>query len=310
MMKNNKIWITGANGMVGKSLVSMLNKNPKYEVLETTRKDFDQTNQESVFNWFQKNKPDIVIITSALVGGIQYNSSNQADFLYQNSMILLNILNASLKHSKCRVICLGASCMYPKKSEQPYQETSIMSGNVEPTNEGYAISKILGLKYIQMINDQFKKNYMCIIPSATYGPNDSYDATKNHVIPALIKKIHDAKINNDNEVILWGSGEAYREFIYINDMAEGIIHILENYKKNEPINLGTGNEVTIKNLAILISKIVGFEGEINFDISKPDGMKRKILDSTKIETLGWKHKTSLKKGLEETYKNYLSILED
>lgn len=304
----DKIWITGANGMVGKSLVSRIRKEKEYDLVETTRSDFDQTNQEALDNWYRLHKPDIVIITSALVGGIQYNSSHQADFLYKNSMILLNILNASIKYSSKKVIVLGASCMYPKNSKQPFEESSIMCGNVEPTNEGYAISKILGLKYVQMINEQFQKNYICIIPAATYGPNDSYDISKNHVIPALIKKMHAAKISNENEVVLWGSGEVKREFIYIDDMANGILHILKNYKMNGPINLGTGLEISIKNLASQIAEIVDYNGKIIFDNTKPDGIERKILDSSKINALKWSYKTNLKDGLMRTYKDYLSTI--
>lgn len=305
-MKKTKVWITGANGMVGKSLANHIRKEKVYDLIETTRNDFDQTNQEALDSWFRSHKPNIVLITSALVGGIQYNSSHQADFLYENSMILLNILNASLKYCASKVIVLGASCMYPKNSKQPFKESSIMSGNVEPTNEGYAISKILGLKYVQMINQQFHKNYTCIIPAASYGPNDSYDTSKNHVIPALIKKMHYAKINKKNEVVLWGSGDVKREFIYIDDMTNGILHILKNYKMNEPINLGTGSEISIKNLASLISEIIGFNGKIIFDKTKPNGVERKILDSSKVKKLGWSHTTSLEDGIIKTYQNYLS----
>ena len=304
----NKIWITGANGMVGKSLSNTLRNNSKYELLRTTKNDFDQTDQEALYRWFESNNPDFIIITSALVGGIQYNSSHQADFLYQNSMILLNILNASLKFNAKKVVFLGASCMYPVNAAQPYKEESIMDGKVERTNEGYAISKILGLKYVQMINEQFKKNYICIIPAASYGPNDSYDSSKNHVIPALIKKMHDAKLKNHSEIVLWGSGNAKREFLYVDDMAQGIIYILENYKSNEHINLGTGFEITIKDLAKLISEVVNFKGEIKFDTSKPDGMDRKVLDSSKINNLGWTPKTSLKDGIIATYTNYLTTI--
>ncbi len=304
----NKIWITGANGMVGKSLSNTLRNNSKYELLRTTKNDFDQTDQEALYRWFESNNPDFIIITSALVGGIQYNSSHQADFLYQNSMILLNILNASLKFNAKKVVFLGASCMYPVNAAQPYKEESIMDGKVERTNEGYAISKILGLKYVQMINEQFKKNYICIIPAASYGPNDSYDSSKNHVIPALIKKMHDAKLKNHSEIVLWGSGNAKREFLYVDDMAQGIIYILENYKSNEHINLGTGFEITIKDLAKLISEVVNFKGEIKFDTSKLDGMDRKVLDSSKINNLGWTPKTSLKNGIIATYANYLTTI--
>ncbi len=301
----NKVWITGSNGMVGKSLLNHLSNNSEYSLVKTTRNDFDQTNQKAVNNWFELNKPEYVIITSALVGGIQYNKSHQAEFLYQNSMILLNILNASVKFNSTKVVFLGASCMYPVNAAQPFIEDSIMSGSVEPTNEGYAISKILGLKYIQMINNQFKKDFISIIPAASYGPNDSYDNSKNHVIPALIKKMHEAKSKKKKEIILWGSGNAKREFLYVDDMAEGIIYILRNYKSCEPINLGTGKEISIKDLATLISKVVGYKGKINFDTTKPDGIDRKILNSSKVNSLGWYPKISLEDGIKKTYDDYL-----
>ena len=258
-----------------------------------------------VKKWVSDNRPDTIVITSALVGGIHYNNSHQSDFLYENAMINLNVIQAALENNVKKIIFLGASCMYPKEAPQPYKESSIMTGEVEPTNQGYAVSKILGLKYIETINKQYNLNHTCIIPAATYGPNDSFDETKNHVIPALIKKIHNAKINGDKEIVLWGTGNAMREFIYVDDLVKGIIHILENYKNNGPINLGSGFEVSINELANTIASVIGYEGQTKFDITKPDGMKRKILDSSKIQKLGWNAKTSLYEGIEKTYSEFL-----
>lgn len=307
-MKKTKVWITGANGMVGRSLRRNLAHKSSYDVLETTSKNFDQTNQLKTKNWIMKNKPDVIIITSALVGGIQLNSKIPADFLYKNSIIALNIIQAAHDANCKKIVFLGASCMYPKKAKQPFDENSILEGKVEETNEGYAIAKILGLKFIHLLNVQHNSKHISIIPTASYGPNDCYDETKNHVIPALIKKIHDAKKNKQQKITLWGTGLAKREFIHVDDMASGIIHILENYKEKTPINLGTGEEVTIKKLANIISKIIGYHGKIIFDKTKPDGVKRKILSNEKIKKIKWKNKITLEIGLKMVYQEYLKTI--
>jgi len=304
MKMKNKIWITG-NGMVGKSLAKKLANNKNYELLSTTKSELDQTNQDKTDNWIKNNQPNIIIITSALVGGIQLNSKIPATFLYQNSMINLNIINAARNNNCQKIVFLGASCMYPKNSSQPFKEDSIFDGKIEETNEGYGISKLIGLKMIEMINSQYNQSHITIIPAASYGPNDCYDETKNHVIPALIKKFHNAKIQNKDNVTIWGSGKPKREFIHVDDMASGIIHILENYKDNSPINLGTGKEYTIKEIANTIKDVVGYNGKISFDSSKPDGIKRKILDNKKLKRLGWDPKITIKDGIESTYQDFL-----
>lgn len=304
MKMKNKIWITG-NGMVGKSLAKKLANNKNYELLSTTKSELDQTNQDKTDNWIKNNQPNIIIITSALVGGIQLNSKIPATFLYQNSMINLNIINAARNNNCQKIVFLGASCMYPKNSSQPFKEDSIFDGKIEETNEGYGISKLIGLKMIEMINSQYNQSHITIIPAASYGPNDCYDETKNHVIPALIKKFHNAKIQNKDNVTIWGSGKPKREFIHVDDMASGIIHILENYKDNSPINLGTGKEYTIKEIANTIKDVVGYNGKISFDFSKPDGIKRKILDNKKLKRLGWNPKITIKDGIESTYQDFL-----
>jgi len=270
MTKQKKLWVTGANGMVGQAILRKCSNDKKYKVLTTTRNDFNQINQLNTLKWLEKNKPDIVIMTSALVGGIQLNSKLPADFLYQNSMINLNIINAANEVGCKKIIFLGASCMYPKNAKQPLEEKSIMQGEIEETNEGYGIAKIVGLKMIQMLNQQFKSKHLTIIPAASYGPNDCYDLSKNHVIPALMKKIHSAKIKKKNEVVLWGTGNVKREFIHVDDMVDGIFHIIKNYKNTEPINLGSGEEVTIKKLSRIISNIISYKGKISFDDSRPD----------------------------------------
>lgn len=291
--------------MVGKSLAKKLANNKNYELLSTTKSELDQTNQDKTDNWIKNNQPNIIIITSALVGGIQLNSKIPATFLYQNSMINLNIINAARNNNCQKIVFLGASCMYPKNSSQPFKEDSIFDGKIEETNEGYGISKLIGLKMIEMINSQYNLSHITIIPAASYGPNDCYDETKNHVIPALIKKFHNAKIQNKDNVTIWGSGKPKREFIHVDDMASGIIHILENYKDNSPINLGTGKEYTIKEIANTIKDVVGYNGKISFDSSKPDGIKRKILDNKKLKRLGWDPKITIKDGIESTYQDFL-----
>ncbi len=306
-MKKDNVWITG-NGMVGKALEKALSKNKKYNVIITPRKILDQTDQKKTNSWVGKNKPEIIIMTSALVGGIHLNSKIPSTFLYQNSILNLNIINAANENDCKKIVFLGASCMYPKKSKQPFDEKSIFEGRIEETNEGYGISKLLGLKMIEMINKEFNKKHLTIIPAASYGPNDCYDLKKNHVIPALIKKIHDAKIKNLKSISLWGTGNALREFLYVEDMADGIIHIMENYNEPSPINLGTGEEITIKNLSIIIKNVIGYKGKINFDSSKPEGVKRKILNNSKVKKLKWSPKFSLENGLEITYQNYLKEL--
>ncbi|MBT6754457.1 MAG: NAD-dependent epimerase/dehydratase family protein, partial [Gammaproteobacteria bacterium] len=248
---------------------------------------------------------DTIIITSALVGGIQLNSKIPATFLYQNSMINLNIINAAHQNNCNKIIFLGASCMYPRNGEQPFKEDSILDGKIEETNEGYGISKIVGLKMIQMLNQQFNTSHISIIPAASYGPNDCYDEAKNHVVPAMLKKFHDAKNNGKKSVTIWGTGKVKREFIHVDDMADGIIHIMKNYKDNTPINLGTGEEITIKRLATLIKKIVGYKGVIIFDEKKPDGIKRKILCHEKLKKLKWKHTLSLEEGIKRSYEEYI-----
>ncbi len=304
MKSKSKIWITGSSGMLGKKLSKILKKQG-HQIIEGNKKIFDQTSQEKVIDYIKENQPDEIIITSALVGGIEYNSKNSADFLYVNSMIALNIINAASILDIKKLTFLGSSCMYPKDAIQPINENSLNTGIVEFTNESYGIAKILGVKYIEKINSQYGRNYLAIVPTATYGPGDNYNKSQSHVIPAMIKRFHDAKNKNISEVVFWGSGKALREFIYIDDMAEGILFITKNYKKNELINLGSGEEITIKDLAYKIAKVVDYKGNIKFDINKPEGVSRKILDSTKVKELGWKPKYTLDEGLKLTYENYI-----
>ena len=290
--------------MVGKALAKKLSINDNYKLLITEKEYLDQTDQEKTNNWVKENKPQIIIITSALVGGIQINSKIPATFLYENSMINLNIIKSAHENGCKKIVFLGASCMYPKLGKQPFKEDLILDGKIEDTNEGYGVSKILGSKFIEMLNKQYNSSHISIIPAASYGPNDCYDENKNHVIPALIQKLHEAKIKNKKSIKIWGTGKVKREFIHVDDMADGIIHILKNYNEKSPINLGTGEEISIENLVFLIKKIVGYKGEIIFDKTKPDGIKRKILDNSKIKKLKWSPKINLKDGITSSYEEY------
>jgi len=302
-MSNKKIWITGSSGMLGKRLCPIL-KRLGNSILEGNTKIFDQTIQKNVRDWLKINMPDEIIVTSALVGGINFNLSNSTEFLYKNSMIALNIIQAAHDLNIKSLVFLGSSCMYPKNAKQPIEESSLNKGEIEFTNESYGIAKILGVKLIEKINTQYNRKYLTIVPTAAFGPGDIYDKKKSHVIPAMIMNFHNAKVNNIKKITFWGTGEAKREFIFVDDMAEGILFIRDNFKGNEMINLGTGIEVKIKELAFIIAEITGYKGEIIFDKSKPEGVMRKILDNKKIKDLGWKPKYSLEEGLEITYKDY------
>ena len=303
MSDNRKIWITGSSGMLGKRLCSIL-KSSDNVILQGNTKIFDQTIQKNVIDWLKINKPDEIIVSSALVGGINFNLSSSAEFLYKNSMIALNIIQAAHDLDIKNLVFLGSSCMYPKNATQPIKEGSLNQGEIEFTNESYGIAKILGVKLIEKINSQYNRKYLTIVPTAAFGPGDIYDEKKSHVIPAMIMKFHNAKLNNIKELTFWGSGEARREFIFVDDMAEGILFIKDNFKRNEMINLGTGIEIKIKKLAYIIAEITGYKGNIIFDKSKPEGVMRKILDNKKIKDLGWKPRYSLEEGLEITYKDY------
>ena len=299
-----KIWITASEGMVGNSLIRKLKNNSNYKVISTNRKDFDQTIQSSVEEWLELNSPDHIIICSSLVGGIHYNDSASAEILYTNSQINLNIINSAFKNGCKNLVFLGASCMYPKNSNQPLDENSLMTGKIEETNLGYGLSKILGANLIELYNKQYNTSYKCIIPAASYGPRDCFDDSKNHVIPALINKIHDAKINNQPRIDVWGTGNVMREFLHVDDMADGIVFIMENCENESVINLGSGEEVSIKKLVDILCKIINYNGDVYYDTSKPEGVKRKLLNSSKVKKIGWSPKIPLEEGLKEMYEDY------
>ena len=291
--------------MVGRAVVRAL-KNRDCTILTVNRDDVDLTRQLEVEAWISKVKPDAIIVCAAKVGGILANSTYPADFLYDNLMIELNIIHAACTQNVEKLLFLGSSCIYPKFAHQPIREDALLTSTLEPTNEWYAIAKIAGIKLCQAYREQHRCDFVSAMPTNLYGPFDNFDLTTSHVIPALIRKAHEAKLEGKKFMEVWGSGSARRDFLHVNDCAEGILFLLENYSGRSPVNLGSGADVAVNELAQLISQVVGFEGGLIFDESKPDGTPLKLLDIKKIGKLGWKSQTSLLEGLIDTYRFYIS----
>ena len=298
-----KIFVAGHNGMVGRAICKKLQKE-NCEILTVEKSNCDLRNQKEVNNWMMENKPEGVIICAAKVGGILANDSFPVDFLEDNLLIQTNLIKSSYNVRVEKLLFLGSSCIYPKEIAQPINENSLLTSSLEKTNEWYAIAKISGLKLCEAYRKQFGSDFISVMPTNLYGPGDNYDLDTSHVIPALIKKMHLAKLEQRKEVTIWGSGKPLREFMYVDDCAEGMIFLMNNYSEDSHINLGFGSEITILELAKKIKEIVGFSGKIVFDRSKPDGIKRKLLNSKKINDLGWRPKIDLEEGLKKTYKDY------
>ena len=311
MFKKNKIYVAGHNGMVGSAIVKNLVRKGYENLLLKDRKELDLINQKNVELFFKKNKPDVVFIAAALVGGIKANNIFRGQFLYENLMIQSNIIHSSYKYNVKKLIFLGSACIYPKESEQPIKEESLLTDILEPTNEPYSIAKIAGIKMCENYFLQYKKNFISIMPNNLYGENDNFDLDSSHVLPALMNKLHTAKENKLKKIEVWGTGKPMREFLHVDDLADCCVFILENLDANElysqnisHINVGSGEELSIKDLAFLMRDIVGYEGDIIFNKSMPDGMKRKLLDTTKINNKGWYSKISLKDGIKNLYNWY------
>lgn len=305
MHKNAKIYVAGHNGMLGSAIVRAL-KTEGYNNLVFRRSyELDLKKQEDVNSFFETEKPEYVFLVAAKVGGIGANIENPAEFLYDNLMINANIIDAAYRNNVKKLLFLGSSCIYPRLSPQPMKEDYLLDGKLEPTNEGYALGKIAGIKLCEYYNKQYNTNFISAMPPNLYGENDNFDPAHSHVIGALLRKFHTAKTNNDPEVIMWGTGSAKREFMYVDDAADGCLFLMNNYNENEHINMGSDEDVQIIELAHIIKEITGFKGEIVKDTTKPDGMPRKLMDSSKMQELGWKHRLSLKEGIEKTYKFYL-----
>lgn len=299
--KNSKIYIAGHKGMVGSACHRLFQLKGYKNLIFKTSKELDLRNQIEVNLFFEQHKPDAVIIAAARVGGIHANNKYGYDFLIDNLQIQNNLITASEKNNVEKVIFLGSSCIYPKMAPQPLKEEYLLTGSLEETNQWYAIAKIAGVKSIQALNKYKNKKYVSLMPTNLYGQNDNYDLNNSHVLPALIRKFHEAKINNHSEVVLWGSGEPLREFLYVDDLAEAILYSLVNDLDSDLYNVGSGHEISIKELAIMIQQIIGHRGEIIWDKNKPNGTPRKILDSSKLMTIGWKPKVGLFVGIKKVY---------
>jgi len=301
MNKSDKIYVAGHNGMVGSAIVRQLQKNGFTTLLTRSSKELDLTNQATVNQFFETEKPAYVFLAAAKVGGIQANNTYRADFLYQNLMIEANIIHASYTNKVTKLLFLGSSCIYPKMAPQPLKEAYLLSGLLEETNEPYAIAKIAGIKLCESYRRQYGCNFISAMPTNLYGPNDNYDLNNSHVLPALIRKFHTAKKENLPQVEVWGTGTPLREFLHVDDLAEACLFLMENYNKEQFVNVGAGVDISIKELAMLIKNIVGYEGELTFNPSKPDGTPRKLMDVSKIHSLGWKHQIELQEGIKKIY---------
>jgi GDP-L-fucose synthase len=304
MDKNAKIFVAGHKGMVGSSIVRKLIENGYQNILTASRNIIDLTNQNKVNMFFGNENPEYVFLAAAKVGGIKANDVYRADFIYENIMIQSNIIKASHNCGVKKLLFLGSSCIYPKHSIQPIKEDYLLTGLLEPTNDAYAIAKICGIKMCQDFNKQYKTNYISVMPTNLYGLNDNYDLNNSHVLPALIRKFHEAKVDNKKIVDIWGSGNPMREFLYVDDLADACLYLMDNYNDSEIVNIGTGKDITIKDLAFLIKDIVSYDGDIIFNSDMPDGTLRKVLDVSKLKNLGWEYKTKLKEGIEKTYEDF------
>ena len=306
MNSNDKIYVAGHRGMVGSAIVRALKNKGHDNFVFKSHSELDLTIQKDVAEFFKEEKPDIVFLAAAKVGGISANIANPVDFLMENIIIEHNVIKSAFENNVEKLIFLGSSCIYPTKAKQPLKEEYLLTGPLEPTNEGYAISKIVGLKACEYYNKQYDTNYIGVMPPNLYGFNDNFDLKTAHVVASLIKKMHIAKINDEPQVEIWGSGNQYRELMFIDDMADATLFLAENYHGDSFINIGVGVDYTIKELSETIQHVVGYEGELFFDKSKPDGMFRKVLDISNFNELGWKSKIPLKKGLELTYDWFLN----
>ena len=307
--KNSKIYIAGHTGMVGSALVRLLQTKEYRNLLLKTRKELDLTNQRDVHSFLADEKPDYIFLAAAKVGGIHANNTLRADFIYENLIIEANIVHAAWKADITRLLFLGSSCIYPRDCPQPIKEDYLLTGPLEQTNEPYALAKIAGLKLCESYNQQYGTNYVSVMPTNLYGPNDNYDLLESHVLPALIRKAHEAKLTGEKKLIVWGSGTPKREFLYVDDMAEACIFLMEQKGLEGVYNVGTGSDITIRELTETIIQVTGFQGTITFDTSKPDGTPRKLLDVGKMKSLGWEAKTSLKEGITRSYKDFLKKLD-
>ncbi|MCZ4223898.1 GDP-L-fucose synthase [Pedobacter rhodius] len=306
MEKNAKIYVAGHRGMVGSAIYRKLQKEGYTNLLTKTSSELDLRNQQAVTDFFAAEKPDYVFLAAAKVGGIVANNTYRADFLYENLAIQNNVIHNAYLTGVKKLMFLGSSCIYPKLAAQPLKEDYLLTGTLEETNEPYAIAKIAGIKMCDAYRDQYGCNFISVMPTNLYGYNDNYHPQNSHVLPALIRKVHEAKVNGEKQVTVWGSGSPMREFLFADDLADACYFLMENYNEPSLINIGVGHDLTIKDLALTIAAVLGFEGELVFDASKPDGTPRKLMDVTKLHNLGWKHKIELPEGIALAYEDFMS----
>ncbi len=308
VQKTSKIFIAGHRGMVGSAIVRRLQSAGYSHLITRTRQELDLLDQRAVFDFLQAEKPDYIFIAAARVGGINANNTYRADFIYENLTVQNNIIHGALKAGVKDLCFLGSSCIYPRECPQPIKEDYLLTGPLEPTNEPYAIAKIAGINLCESCNRQYGTRYVSVMPTNLYGPNDNYDLANSHVLPALIRKAHEAKLRNDPEYLVWGTGTPKREFLFVDDMADACVFLMENNIHDGIYNVGTGTDVTIRELAKTVMDVIGYEGKIVFDSSKPDGTPRKLLDVSRMTQLGWQAKTSLRDGIARAYAAYLTSL--
>lgn len=305
MEKQAKIYVAGHRGMVGSAIYRKLKELGFENIIVRTSKELDLRDQKAVKEFFETEKPEYVFLAAAKVGGIMANNVYRADFIYENLAIQNNVIHYSHENDVKKLMFLGSSCIYPKMAPQPLKEDYLLTGTLEPTNEPYAIAKIAGIKMVESYRMQYDDNYISVMPTNLYGINDNYHPENSHVLPALIRKFHEAKVNNSPTVNIWGSGKPMREFMFADDLADACVFLMENYNDLQFVNIGVGEDISIRELAELIKEVVGFQGELEFDSSKPDGTPRKLMDVSKLTSLGWKAKTSLKEGIKLAYGDFL-----
>jgi len=300
MEKDAKIYVAGHNGLVGSAIMRKLTQDGFTNIITKTRKELDLTNQTDVRTFFAQERPEYVFLAAAKVGGIVANNRYRAEFIYENLMIEANVIHAAYEHGTQKLLFLGSSCIYPKNAPQPIKEEYLLTSELEATNEPYAIAKIAGLKMCESYNRQYGTRFISVMPTNLFGPNDNFNLETSHVLPALMRKFVEAKKEGKSEVVIWGSGKPYREFLYVDDLADAVLHLMHTYEGNDIVNIGTGQDVTIADLACLLKEAIGFEGELVFDTSKPDGTMRKQLDIRKLKALGWSPSTTLADGIAKT----------
>ncbi|MDD4849682.1 MAG: GDP-L-fucose synthase [Gemmiger sp.] len=306
METDGKIYVAGHRGMVGSAILRALERNGYHNFVLRTHAELDLTRQDQVEEFFATEKPDYVFLGAAKVGGIMANSEALADFMYENMILEMNAIHAAWQNGCKKLMFLGSSCIYPRLAPQPMPESCLLTSELEQTNEAYALAKISGLKYCEYLNRQYGTDYISVMPTNLYGPNDNYHPTHSHVLPALLRRFHQAKENGDAVVTCWGTGKPLREFLYVDDLADACLYLMNHYSGNETVNLGTGKEITIRDLTALVAKVVGYTGTIQWDPTKPDGTPRKLLDVTKLNNLGWHYTTELEEGIRLTYQDFLS----